>query len=138
MRPALPLLPLPLPLPLPLEGLCGLPAKSSSPRRPPTPPRRTHSVTWVSVVAARTASAVNAEMVGVALLAAEARRRGGIMVRERLFVGRKGDGASPLLRSRVRLLEKDVDAIVRTMVKAKAKVRARLRMRPVAPLIAKN
>lgn len=81
---------------------------------------------------------MNAEIVGVALLAAEARRRGGIMVRERLFVGRKGDGASPLLRSRVRLLEKDVDAIVRTMVKAKAKVKAKLRGRPASSLIHKN
>lgn len=81
---------------------------------------------------------MNAEIVGVALLAAEARRRGGIMVRERLFVGRKGEGASPLLRSRVRLLEKDVDAIVRTMVKAKAKVKAKLKGRPASSAIHKS
>lgn len=80
---------------------------------------------------------MNAEIVAVALLAAEARRRGGIMARERHFVGRKGDDASPLLRSRVRLLEKDLDTIVRTMVKAKARVKAKLRARPVASAIAK-
>lgn len=81
---------------------------------------------------------MNAEIVGVALLAAEARRRGGIMARERLFVGRKGHNASPLLKSRVRLLEKDVDAIVKTMVKAKARVKAKLKGRPAASLIAKS
>lgn len=81
---------------------------------------------------------MNAEIVGVALLAAEARRRGGIVARERMFVGRKGDGASPLLRSRVKMLEKDVSGIVRTMVKAKARVKAKLRGRPVSSLIAKR
>lgn len=75
---------------------------------------------------------MDADVVGVALLAAEARRRGGIMIRERGFVGLKGKRASPLLKDRVRLLEKDVNAIVKTMVRAKARAKAHIRMRKIA------
>lgn len=75
---------------------------------------------------------MDADVVGVALLAAEARRRGGIMIREKGFVGLKGDGASPLLKSRVKLMEKDIHAIVRTMYRAKARVKAQYKSRSPA------
>ncbi|CAN8063695.1 unnamed protein product [Agarophyton chilense] len=122
MRPILPLLPLELPLALPTS------AARSSPRRPPTLPKALKS-TWRTVVVPGTAPRMDADVVGVALLAAEARRRGGIMVRERGFVGAKGKLASALLLDRVRLLEKDVNAIVKTMVRAKQRARAQLALR---------
>lgn len=120
MRPVLPL--------LPIEFSCAvLPTRRRpSPRRPPTLPS-THNTTFRSVIAPGTAPTIDADVVGVAFLAAEARRRGGMMIRERGFFGRKGRGASPLLRSRVNLLEKDVKGLVRSMVRAKAKVKAQLR-----------
>ena len=77
---------------------------------------------------------MDADVVGVALLAAEARRRGGIMIRERGYVGLKGDTASPLLKNRVRSLEKDVQGLVRTMVRAKQRARMHIRRRGGSPI----
>lgn len=89
-------------------------------------PRRT-SPTWRSVLVAGTAPRLNADVVGVALLAAEAKRRGGLMLRERKYVAFQGESASPLSKRRVYSLEKDVKALMKTVTKAKARVNAQLR-----------
>lgn len=98
---------------------------AASPRRPPALPAQA-APTWRSVLVRSTAPRLPADMVGVALLAAEAKRRGGLMARERRTACSLGAHASPLLRRRVRCLEHDVHNLLRTVARAKARVRAHL------------
>lgn len=112
------------------------PSSTTTPRRarphlPPTPPRRPPAApsqlraTWsADTSATRSSSGIDADLVAIALLSAEARRRSGLMMRERGFIWLHGGRASPLLLSRVRLLEKDVRGIVRTIAKTRARVSA--------------
>lgn len=79
-------------------------------RRPPAHPA-SHTSTWRSV--ARRVGGDDANLVAAWLLACEARRRRGIVARERAALG--GRPASPLLHRRVRALEKELSTIVRSV-----------------------
>lgn len=142
MRPSLPLLPIPTMTylspsspsssastsPASSTSSLTLPSSPTSPRRPPVLPPRS-APTWRSVLVRNTAPRLNADVVGVALLAAEAKRRGGLMMRERRYVGAQGRRATSLSRQRVDLLEQDVRALLRTVAKAKARVKHQLKQR---------
>lgn len=120
LRPSLPSLPLPLAgtLSCSVFRSRGV-AKRPRSRRPPAHPA-SHTSTWRAVAAGAAQSAgphtADVDVVGVALLAAEARRRRFIVVREKAFFLHR---ASPLLRNRVHTLEKELRTIVRSVEKCK-------------------
>lgn len=123
MRPTLPL--------LPLQGALSPVRKPVSPRRPPRPSEN-NQPTWRVELARGTAPRLQPDVIGVALLAAEAKRRGGLMLRERRFVGSAGQAASRAQRARVSCLERDVRDLMRTVARAKARVKSGLRVSPGA------
>lgn len=87
-------------------------------RRPPSSPHALSS-TWRCVAsrAAGAACAVELAVVGGALLATEARRRRGIVYRERSALAH--GKASPLLARRVHALERELNSIFRGVEKCK-------------------
>ena len=104
-------------LTLPSTRRCG--SLSGTPRRPPVHPS-SHTSTWRNVAAMTVGRAHNVELIGVALLAAEARKRRLLVFREKCELVRQDKSPDQELKKRVQGIENELKSISRSIIRFRA------------------